>query len=267
MRITRLILVLAFLVVAAAFTLQNLAGQDPEAGEPPVLHCGSEVLDISVQDDDSVLLSGITAEDAQDGDLTDKVLISGISRLMGDGTAKVTYAVFDSHHNMATLTRRIRYTDYRLPRFSLEEPLIYRTSQSIRLLDRLHAHDVIDGDITNSIRVTSTATASDVYQLSVQVTNSMGDTAWLTLPVIMLEDDAAVLDVELSTYLVYLEQGSEFSAGDYLEQASLNGDAISRDNVTVTGTVDTAVPGTYILEYTCTYGSLSGTAYLTVVVE
>ena len=269
MRITRIILVVVFLAVAVVFTLQDLTGQNDAAHVPPVLSCDSETLDISVKADDSALLAGITATDAQDGDLTDRVLVSGVSRLIDDSTAKVSYVVFDSDDNMATLTRYVRYTDYRLPRFSLDEPLIYNAGEEIRLLDRLHAQDVIDGDITGAIRVTYTDTSSDpgTRSLNVQVTNSMGDTAWLTLPVIIRENLDEQISVSLYSYLVYLEQGSRFSPSGYLEGASLNGATISRDNVTISGEVDTAVPGTYNVEYTCVYGSRSGTAILTVVVE
>lgn len=267
MRLTRFILVMAFLAVAAVSAVQSAGGprRDTEVG--PVLQCASETLDVSVKDGDSALLAGITAEDEQDGNLTDQVLITGISRLTGDNTARVSYVVFDSDNNMASLSRSIRYTDYRLPRFSLNAPLIYRENDSVQLLDRLHAEDVIDGDITNAIRVTDNTGSSEFQSIKVQVTNSMGDTAWLELPVVLLESDAAVVDVTLHTYLVYLEQGSRFYAENYFQGASLNGAPIGQDNVTISGEVDTETPGTYHVEYTCVYGSLSGTSFLTVVVE
>ena len=269
MRITRILLVLIFLAVLVLYTIQDLTGANAAADVPPVLSCDSETLEISVNDDDSVLLTGITATDAQDGDLTGRVLVSGVSRLIGDSTAKVSYAVFDSDNNMATLTRYIRYTDYRLPRFSLDAPLIYRSGEEVKLLDRLHADDSIDGDITDAIRVTYTDTAGEtgIHRMNVQVTNSMGDTAWLTLPVIILDGEQEYVDVTLHTYLVYLEQGSRFSPSGYLESASLNGASISLGNVTTSGEVDTDTPGIYNVAYTCVYGSRSGTAVLTVVVE
>lgn len=269
MKITRIILVLVFLAVAALYTVQGLFGRGDGDSVPPVLTCGSEVLEISVADDDSILLTGVTATDARDGDITDRVMVSGVSRLIGDDTAKVTYVVFDSDQNMATGTRLIRYTDYQLPRFSLEEPLVYAAWENVQLLDRLHAWDVIDGDITELIRVSylNNFDAAGLRTIDVQATNSMGDTAWLTLPVLLVNDYESWIDVELNTYLVYVEQGSRFIAGNYLTGASVDGAAISLDNVTISGEVDVNTPGTYMIEYTCSYTGRSGTAVLTVVVE
>ena len=269
MRITRILLVLVFLAVAAVFTVQDMADRFSTADDPPVLTCDSEILEISVKDDDSALLTGITASDPQDGDITDRILVTGTSRLLDGNTVTVSYAVFDSDHNMASMTRQIRYTDYRLPRFSLKEPLVYTTNENIRLLDRLGAEDVVDGDITGAIRVTYTDTVDDpgIHNIGVQVTNSMGDTAWLTLPVIFLENTDDRVEVELDSYLVYLNQGSSFDARRYLDSASWQGDPVSTGNVTISGEVDTDTPGTYYVNYTCAYGSHSGTVILTVVVE
>lgn len=269
MRIVKTLLVLALAAVAVLYFFQDLTDQFSTRDEPPVLTCGSDVLEISVKDDRSAMLAGITAADDQDGDLTDQVLITGVSQLITDNTAKVTYAVFDSDDNMATLTRSVRYTDYRLPRFSLDQPLIYGATENVVLLDRLHARDTIDGDITDRIRVSYLNATADpmVSNVDVQVTNSMGDTAWLTLPVIFLEDTAHCVDIELSTCLVYLEQGSRFNARGYLNRAALNGNAIGTDQVTISGEVDTDTPGTYYVRYGCRYGSAAGTVILTVVVE
>lgn len=269
MRITRIILILAFLAVGAVYAVQNTASRISVADEPPVLSCGSDTLEISVHAEDDILLADITASDPQDGDISDRVLVTGVSRLISDNTAKISYAVFDSDHNMATLTRYIRYTDYQLPRFSLAEPLIYTVGQEIRLLDRLRAGDVLDGDITDSIRVTSAGVMDQpgIHDVSVQVTNTMGDTAWLTLPVIILEKDGGDIEVDLDTYLLYLNRGDSFDARRYLNGASFRGDSVSTGNVSISGEVDTGTPGTYRVEYTCVYGSYSGTAILTVVVE
>ena len=153
MRLLRIMLVLVFVVMAVFFAVHNLSGKDPAAAEGPVLSCSDDVLLVSVKDSRSALLRGVTATDAQDGDLFDEIIISGVSKLIGDATAKVTYVVMDSDNNMATLTRQIRYRDYQSPRFSLEDPLLYTSTQNVSLTDRLHAEDSIDGDITHNIRV------------------------------------------------------------------------------------------------------------------
>lgn len=269
MRITRILLVLVFLAVAAVYTVQDFAGRFTKADDPPVLTCDTEILSMSVADEDSAMLAGVTATDPQDGDISDQVLVSSVSRLIDGNTAKISYVVFDSDHNMATLTRFIRYTDYRLPRFSLDEALIYPMNAQVKLLDRLHAQDVVDGDITGAIRVSYSAgtAASNRHEISVQVTNSLGDTAWLTLPVLFLDDFDDRIEVDLDAYLIYLKQGDTFLPRRYLNGASYQGNPIGNDNIAISGDVDTGTPGTYYVEYTCTYGSRTGTAILTVVVE
>lgn len=269
MRFTRFILVLVFLAVAAVYTIQDMADRFSASDDPPILACASETLDVSVKDDDSILLAGITATDAQDGDISDRVLVTGVSRLIDGSTARVSYAVFDSDDNMATLTRNIRYTDYRLPRFTLDQPLVYRANTEVSLLDRLHAQDVVDGDLTNAIRITYTDTNTNVgiHSINVQVTNSMGDTTWQTLPLIFVADPDEVVQIDLDSYLIYLNQGDDFQARRYLNGASYEDDIISTSNVSISGEVDTSTPGTYLVEYSCVYGSHSGTVILTVVVE
>ena len=56
---------------------------------------------------------------------------------------------------MATCSRTVRYTDYEKPHFSLSQGLVYPVGGSVTLLDRLTATDVIDGDISDNIRVTT----------------------------------------------------------------------------------------------------------------
>ena len=269
MKILQILLVLVFLAVAAVYGIQDLRSNGSAAQEAPVISCDADLVEISVFDDDSALLAGVTATDAQDGDLSGQVLVSGVSKLLTNDTARVTYVVFDSDDNMATMTRQLRYTDYRRPRFSIEEPLIYGLYGDIPLLERLHATDVVDGNITGNIRVSYTEATEiqDVYIMDVRVTNSMGDTAALTVPVVLLEENTDPLDVYLDTYLLYLNTGDSFDADEHLERVEYDGLYVSRGNVTVSGQVDTDTPGTYMVYYQGVYGSHRGTAVLTVVVE
>lgn len=122
---------------------------------PPVITCSSGSIDVSVTAGDEALLQGVMASDDRDGDLTDQILIKGVSPSLTDSSAQVTYIVFDSANNMATVTRTVRYTDYEAPRFALSQPLVYPAGQTVTLLDRLTASDVLDGDISSGIRITS----------------------------------------------------------------------------------------------------------------
>lgn len=236
---------------------------------PPVLNCPSEVLEVSAADPESVLLQGLTATDAQDGDITSRITVSGISKLISSDTAKVTYIVFDSDDNMASCVRRIRYTDYHRPTFSITEPLVFSSTETVSILPRLKAQDVVDGDLSNRIRVsTQDATEnSEIFMVSIQVTNSVGDTALLQIPVLQLESNPMRPTVNLKEYLVYVNQGSTFDAASYLESLRVPGQKVPLSEVEISGEVNTAERGTYYVHYTYTSGSSIGTAILTVVVQ
>ena len=149
MRLLKIILVVILVVVTALYCVTAVAQKLNTHKEGPSITCGEEVLGISVQDSETALLSGLTASDAQDGDLTDALQISGISKFTDpeNATANVTYLVFDSDGNVASCTRTVRYEDYVPPRFTLTDGLNYKSNDAIALLDRLHANDCIDGDI------------------------------------------------------------------------------------------------------------------------
>lgn len=238
---------------------------------PPLIHAATDLLEISVKDGEDKLLHGMTATDKQDGDLTNKLMIAGISQLINEDTAKVTYVVFDSDGNMHSFVRKVRYTDYRLPHFRLTAPIVCEPGQSTTLTDKLFASDVIDGDLSDSIRITAyhvNWTTEGQYTITVSTTNSMGDTATVTLPVTIEKTDVSRPTVTLTEYLIYLSKGDTFEPAAYLAAATSDGATpLSFSEITVQSDVDTAKEGIYSVTYTYTAASgKTGTATLTVVV-
>lgn len=254
MRILRMI-VAALLAVTAVLYIGNgvytrLSGRE----EGPVIECPEEVLEISIHDDDRALLAGVTARDSQDGDLTDRVMVGGVSKLIGGDRAKVTCMVFDSDDNMASLVRQVRYTDYRRPRISLAEPLVFADDSQAKLLSRVTVTDVLDGDLSAQARVSTLwATADEgVYSATILVTNSMGDTAMVDVPVFI---GRTAGDILLEQQVLYLSQGAEFDPLDQLRS--------DRTGIAVDSQVDTQTPGCYWVRYS----RGEALAILTVVVE
>lgn len=269
MRFLRIMLVLVFAAVAVFYGMNQMNSNAAEAQQGPEFSCSDDVLNVSVTNGPAALLRGITAQDPQDGNLTDRIIISGVSKLLEGNTAKVTYVVVDSDNNMATLTRQIRYTDYESPRFSLTEPLVYSSTQNVSLLDRLHAVDAIDGDISHNIRVSYLEETDDPsrYTMDVKVTNTMGDTVELTLPVTIREEEKNVPAITLSSYLVYLNRGDAFDAESYIEEITYEGSELYSRYADISGEVKTDVPGTYLVTYSYTRGDATGTVLQVVVVE
>lgn len=89
---------------------------------------------------------------------------------------------WDSDAHVAHRTRTVRYTDYAPPKFALSRELRYSVGTAVQIRDRLTATDLIDGDVSERIKVTSSglsAYAEGTYPVTFEVTNSLGDTRLL----------------------------------------------------------------------------------------
>ncbi len=269
MKIIQRILIVLLVLLGVAHISTSIYEAVSGHQDAPMISCPNDTLEVSARDPESVLLQGVTASDPQDGDLTDRVIIGGKSKLINNDTAVVTFLVFDSDDNMGTCTRRIRYTDYHRPRFSIEKPLVFTPKEDITLLDHLSATDVVDGDLTEQIRVSTLAATnnSEIFMISVQVTNSIGDTAWVKLPVLVKDTNLLAPDIQLTSYLIYVTQGSQFDPLDYVSSVTINGTAVPLSDITISNTVDTSVTGTYQVTYSHQSGGHVGTTILTVVVQ
>lgn len=269
--IKQILLILLALLVAAQIATNVYQGTSDKT-QPPVFHCQKGILQVSANSTEYDLLQGITASDVQDGDLTKQIVISGISKLISTNTAKVTYLVFDSDNNMAMYVRRIQYTDYEKPRFYLDptKPLVFSSVEEISLLDRISAIDVVDGDVTSRVRVSTLAGTEDsrVYDVSVQITNSLGDTAWLKLPVLELPTDSNRPSIRLKEYLVYMNEGEDFDPQAYVDVSfTAGGQMIPAKDMQIRNEVNTAKSGEYRVIYTYADSGSEGIAILTVVVK
>ena len=74
---------------------------------PPVLTATGEIV-YNEGDDYSVLLDGVTANDAKDGDVTQTLIVEKVQ--YGTDTATVYYAAKDSSNNVGKLTRIVLYS-------------------------------------------------------------------------------------------------------------------------------------------------------------
>lgn len=275
MKITKIVTIVLAAVVGLFFVIRYTQKQFFEDTVPPVLSCDSQVLEVSVKSDRDKLLSGVTAIDDKDGDISDSIYIKSISKLVGKNTAKISYIVFDSSDNMATLSRTIRYTDYQKTHFTLTKPLIYNIGETITLKDRIIATDDIDGDLTNAIKVTTSALSNSsmgVYHITIQVSNSLGDTSMLPLPITIYSPSQYDPYIILTNTLVYIEKGSDFEPIDYISSISEkryeDKPITDYDKVRIENTVNTEVSGVYDVTYIYTNDEgYSYRAILTVVVE
>lgn len=269
MRRVRFLLLAALIIVSALFAgtkyLQHFSGRDV----PPEIECPQDILDISVLQDEAVLLSGVTASDAQDGDLTQEIMVAGISKLISDNTAKVTYMVFDSDDNMAMCERTIRYLDYHRPEIEVRSALNFSRDETMGIISRLRVEDVVDGDISDKIRISTLRVTDDsnIYTVVAQVTNSLGDSARQELYVTLMDTDPDRPVIYLSEYLTRISQGDAFEPRDYIRSVSVSRKGVSTSDVYYETNVDTAVPGTYWVKYYYSAQGNTGMVIMTVVVE
>ena len=273
----KILLLLVVALCCAAFAAYYLRQQHSVDREPPKITMQSEELRLSVSDPAERLLEGVRAQDARDGDVTDSLVVESVRGIVDDKRFTVTYAAFDAAGNVAKATRTVFYWDYTAPHFSLSAPLIFRAGITPEVFEPVGAQDVFDGDLTRQIKATMRTSERRLpeqgeYVVEFRVTNSLGDTAYLTAPVEMAPDWDGPARVDLSDYLIYLPKGAAFSPASYLRSLTAGGQTIPLDNrseavVATDSNVNTAVPGTYRVDYTVTYGQYHARTRLLVVVE
>jgi hypothetical protein len=236
----------------------------------PSIEIESDILDVSIHDTDDRLLTGVTAYDEKDGDITSKVIIESISKFTKDKTCVVTYAVMDSDKHVAKNTRTIHYTDYNAPAFYLKQSLDFRLDDKVDIREIVGAVDCIEGDISDKITIIATDYSDNtvgVFTLSLQATNSLGDIVYLDLPIYVEQISSRAPVIELSKYLVYVKKGFSPDFEDYVESVSSDFVEMENYNLLVSTNFDCNTPGTYSIHFNVEDKSgHTGHSILTVVV-
>ena len=232
LRRTKVFVILFFLISVGVWKGYDIYAGLQADNSQPVINMESESLTVSVKDGDSALLEGVTAEDAGDGDLTDKIFIESRRNFIEKGKFTVTYAVADSDNHVARATREIVYSDYVSPQFELTEPLEFAATRSaqedVDIAANLSAHDVIDGNISNRIRISGDYTMSShtagEYPMEFIVMNSLGDT--VTLPVTVKIYDTSynqLPKIKLKKYLLNVQAGTNVDLDSMVESIEYRG--------------------------------------------
>lgn len=300
MRKLRILVIAVFILSLACVAGYTVMERMTADHTPPVLTSGSDSISVSVSASEEELTQGLSASDDKDGDLTQDIRVSSMSHFTERGKRTVTYVVFDSANQAATLTRELIYTDYVPLRIQLNAPLRLDINDmtSGNLEEIMQAQDCLDGDISNQIRVSmgDTAYSSELtgeYGIVAQVSNSAGDVCSVPLTVTVVDassqEERGKYYPTLSQYIVYTPVGQERNPSDYLIGLEHNGEAYqfgsqaeadldalgeeiqnlpSASDVTVSGTVDYNTPGTYQVAYSYTSADgVTAVTNLAVVVE
>ena len=199
----------------------------------PVISLESDSVTVSVEEGDEAILQGVTARDEKDGDLTDRIFIESRSNFIGKGQFSVTYAVADSDNHVSRASREVIYSDYKSPKFELSEALKFQTTREsqddLNIAANLTAYDVLDGNISNKIRISGDYTISSYnpgdYPMEFSVPNSMGDTAHLpvTVTIYSAGEENAKPKIEMSHYLINTPVGQGVDVVGQIKEISYRG--------------------------------------------
>lgn len=270
MKILRFSVLTLFILTLCAFVVFNIM-QIRLDHTYPTITIDDGILDVSLDADRDELLTGVTAFDEKDGDITDKVIIESISRFTDKGVSVVKYSVCDNDNHASSAQRKIRYTDYESPRFTLSDSLIFGVSENISIRYILGAMDCIDGDISDKVIITAIEYSSQTvgtYNISAKVTNSKGDKISVDLPIYIEQIALSAPKITLENYILYAEVGDEIDLkANLISAINVDGEDM-RDSVLIDTNLDTSVAGQYEAHYRCTdaYGR-EAHKILTVIVE
>ena len=272
-KLLRKLTLVLFVLVLLAFIAFSIAERFTTDTTMPYITVDSEVIEISVKDKKEILLSGVTAYDGKDGDISDRVLIESISKFIEPGVCSVTYAVADSDKHVAKQTRTVRYTDYTPPEFYMKRALVYGVDEALDIRAAVGARDSIDGDISDRVSIVTTDYVKNtigVFTVSLQVSNSMGDTIYLDVTVHVEGNETMAPQIQLKKSLIYVKKGEEPIFEDYLGDVTVNGVLMKKDEIQllISTNFDSEETGTYNVHYYITTNEgYEGHSILTVVVE
>ena len=220
----------------------------------PELVCKTTMIEGSINITDEELLSYVKAYDEQDGDITDKIKVVRKTFFIDNkNTTVVTFAVSDSDNNITAIQCQLRFVDYHSPRFSFNNDLILPGGYRYALEKYVTASDVIDGDLSKSLKLISSeiTNTEGTYSVNIKVSNSMADTAEMTVNAIVTDKDYFTVKVQLDDYITYQPINATIDYMSFIKGIK-NGSDEKYDNDDIeldTSAVDVTKAGVYEAYY------------------
>ncbi|MCQ2479864.1 MAG: hypothetical protein MJ120_04410 [Clostridia bacterium] len=234
MRVIRIVVSIIFVITLGAFIFFHFTKSIDTFA--PHLVCDVPVIEVSVKDTDDAILKHIKANDAKDGDITEKVIIEKSSAFVDFGKVIVTFAVCDNDNNVSKINVPVVYTDYSNPRFEMTDDLVFRTGGAVNVEDCFKVKDAFDGDISERIIVIANGAnieESGKYPLTLKITNSKSYTCTMNVDLIMSDNFSSGYSVELSDYLIYKKVGEKVNYKDMIKSVATPPNSSEQTNVTV----------------------------------
>lgn len=186
----------------------------------PVIICKEEgTINVPTNVTDEELIKYVTANDAEDGDLSDRIIVERQMYFLEKGLTTVVFSVCDSDNNTTKLSKNVKFTDYHSPRIKLLNDLIIPVKNSIDFKNTVSVIDKYDGDMSNRVKIISTTynnLSPGEYDINFKVTNSFSDTCDVTIKAIVTDEDYSTADIKLSKYMIYVDKGTEIDFKKYI---------------------------------------------------
>ncbi|OCA86561.1 hypothetical protein A8L44_09195 [Bacillus sp. FJAT-27986] len=194
-------------------------------------------------------LSGVTAKDNADGNITKKIKVTGKVNTNKIGTYKLTYSVSDKTKNKRTVTRKIYVKkDTVKPTISGAKNKTINIGTSFNPRTGVTAKDNVDGSITKNIKISGTVNTKKAgsYKLAYTVTDKAKNKTIVYRTVKVVDNVKPVINGANNTQVAL---GDAFDSLKGVS-ASDNNDGNLTAKIKVEGTVNVNKPGTYKLTYT-----------------
>jgi pimeloyl-ACP methyl ester carboxylesterase len=196
--------------------------------------------------------AGATANDAQEGDITSRIVKTGTVNTAVAGTYTLTYRITDTQGLTATTTRTVIVDPNTAPTITLigATPL-YVVKNTTFTDPGATATDTQEGNITSKIVKTGSVNTgkNGTYTLTYKITDLEGLSATVTRSVIVQGNTAPTITLLGTTPMTVLQNTTFTDPG---ATASDMEDGNITNKIVKTGTVNTAVVGTYTLTYKIT---------------
>ena len=190
-------------------------------------------------------LEGVTASDAENGDLTSKITFESEVKSYIEGSYKVTYTVSDNSNFHVSKTITVNVVSDDLPEITASDREIKQFSE-FNYMDGVSAKAHDGTDLTDDVTYEETVNTdvADTYEVTYKVKDSEGKETSKTIKVTVIPNEKPIINA--SDKEIYLN--SDF---DYLEgvTASDPEDGEIKD-IEYSGEVKTDVVGDYPITYT-----------------
>ena len=170
---------------------------------PVLVLTGGE--EISANINDVFSEPGYTATDDCDGDISERVTVSGTVDTTLPGEYTLVYSVRDSYGNEASATRKVKVKDIAPPVLSVVgDSLVYVVKGTTYTDAGCTASDAVDGVRPVSVSGSVDSSQCGIYKINYSASDTSGNTAYATRTIYVYEKQSVVETISPGCKIVYL---------------------------------------------------------------